>query len=428
MASDDELRRILLDQREELKAPAPTGAWVPRSRERNLREALRRPLIKVLMGVRRSGKSVLARLALADRDFAYVNFDDERLAGLATADLQRVEKAVLAVAPSARVWLLDEVQNVAGWELFVNRLQRSGLNLVVTGSNSKLLSRELATHLTGRYLAIEVFPFSFREFLAARGVTPPAGEVSTRGRVRLEELLREYVLVGGFPERVLSGMSGAYLRELHDKIVSRDIVSRFRVKYPRTLKELSLYCFSNPATLLTYQRVHRAFGFRSVHTAEAYVGFLEEAYLIFLAKTFSHKFTEIVRKPRKVYTIDNGLTAALTLQTTGDRGALLENLVYQELRRRGSEAYAWSGPDQDVDFLVREGRKVAQLIQVCDSLDRLETVEREYRALHKAAAATRCRELLLLTPDGAPPPARIVPKGPAVRVEAVWKWLLEPQP
>lgn len=226
---------------------------------------------------------------------------------------------------------------------------------------------------------------------------------------------------------VLSGTSGPYFRELHDKIVSRDIVSRFRVKYPRTLKELSLYGFSNPGTPLTYQRIHRAFGFRNVHTAESYVGFLEEAYLILPMRTFSQKFPEVVRKPRKVYTIDNGLTAALTLKTSADRGALLENLVFQELRRRGAEAYTWSAPDHEVDFLVREGRRVAQLIQVSDSLDRLGTVEREYRALHKAAAATRCRELLLLTPDGTPPPARIVPKGPAVRVEAVWRWLLEPQ-
>ena len=424
MGSDDDLRQVLLDQREELKAPAPTGQWIPRTQERELREALRRPLIKVIRGVRRSGKSVLARLVLAGQEFAYVNFDDERLTWLKAEDLQRVEKAAAAIWPSARFWLLDEVQNVTGWELFVNRLHRLGHNLVVTGSNSKLLSRELATHLTGRYVAVELFPFSFGEFLSARGVAAPGKSVPTRDRAGLEERLREYGLVGGFPEMVLSGPSGEYLRELHDKIVSRDIAARYRVKHPRTLKELSLYCFSNPATSITYNRVQRAFGLRSVHTAEKYVHFLEEAYLILLARPFSLTFTEQVRKPQKIYTIDNGLTRALTTKISQDRGALLENLVFQELRRRGSDVFTWTQPDHAVDFLIRDDRWVAQLIQVCAALDTEETIVREYRALHKAAKVTRCRDLLIVTPDGAEPAARFVPKGPAVAVEPLWRWLL----
>ncbi len=425
MRSDEDLRQVLLDQREELKAPPPAGRWVPRTRERALREALRRPLIKVVMGVRRSGKSVLARLALTGQDFAYVNFDDERLAWLKTEDLQRMEKAVAAPWPSARVWLLDEIQNVTGWELFVNRLHRAGQNLVVTGSNSKLLSRELSTHLTGRYVSIELFPFSFREFLSARGESAPGPTVTTRERGRLEERLREYAVLGGFPEMVLSGTSVEYLRELHDKIVSRDIAARYRVKHPRTLKELSLYCFSNPAAPMTFNRVQRAFGFKSVHTAANYVHFLEEAYLVLTARPFSFKFHEQIRRPRKVYTIDNGLTLALSTKVTQDRGALLENLVFQELRRRGSDVFTWTQPEYAVDFLLRDGRRVAELIQVCAGLDTEETVAREYRALHKGAQAARCRDLLILTPEGAAPAQRFVPKGPQVRIEALWRWLLE---
>ncbi len=425
MRSDEGLRQVLLDQREELRAPPPAGKWVPRTSERALRKALGRPLIKVVMGVRRSGKSVLARLALEGEVFAYVNFDDERLAWLGTEDLERLEKAVAGLWPSARLWLLDEIQNVAGWELFVNRLQRAGRNLVITGSNSKLLSRELATHLTGRYVAVELFPFSFREFLSARGESLPGGTVTTRERAGLEERLREYALVGGFPEMVLSGTSGAYLRELHDKIVSRDIAARYRVKYPRTLKELSLYCFSNPATPMTFNRVQRTLGFKSVHTAESYVHFLEEAYLVLSARPFSFKFHEQVRLPRKVYTVDNGLTLALSTKVSQDRGALLENLVFQELRRRGADVYSMTQPDYAVDFLVREDRRVARLIQVCAALENPETVAREYRALRKGAQATRCRDLLLLTPEGRAPEKRWVPPGLKVRVESLWKWLLE---
>lgn len=425
MLSDEGLRQVLLDQREELKGSPPAGNWVPRTQEKALREALRRPLIKVIMGVRRAGKSVLARLVLAEQPFAYVNFDDERLASLRTEDLQRVEKAVESLWPSTRLWLLDEVQNVDGWELFVNRLQRAGHNLVVTGSNSKLLSRELATHLTGRYAAVELFPFSFREFLAARGDALPGTSVSTANQARIEARLREYGGVGGFPEMVLSGSSGTYLRELHDKIVTRDIAARFQVRQPRTLKEMSLYCFSNPATSFTHNSLKRTFDLKSVHTAGNYVNYLEEAYLILPARPFAFKFREQVRQARKVYTVDNGLTRALTTKVSPDRGALLENLVFQELRRRGADAYCMTQPGYEVDFLIRDDRRVSQLIQVCAGLDSLETVAREVGALQKAAKATRCRDLLLLTPEGAPPPERLVQSGPKVRVQALWQWLLE---
>jgi len=422
---DEDLRQVLLDQREELKVAPPAGKWIPRSQDQALREALHRPLIKVIMGVRRSGKSVLARLALAGQEFVYVNFDDERLASLRTEDLQRLEKAASALWPSTRLWFLDEVQNVAGWELFVNRLQRAGHNLVITGSNSKLLSRELSTHLTGRYVAIELFPFSFREFLVARGEPLPGTSVSTREKAHLEERLREYGEVGGFPEMVLSGSSAEYLRELHDKIVSRDIAARYKVRQPRTLKELSLYCFSNPATSLTHNSIKRTFDFKSVHTAGNYVHYLEEAYLILLARPFAFKFREQVRQARKVYTVDNGLTRALTTKVSQDRGALLENLVFQELRRRGVDAYGLTQPGYEVDFLIRDERQVSQLIQVCAGLDKPETVAREYGALTKAGKATRCKDLVLLTPDGAAPSEPWIPSGPAVRVEAIWKWLLD---
>jgi hypothetical protein len=424
MRTDDDLRRILLDQQQELTAPPPSGSWVPRTQQRLLRDALPRPLIKVVMGVRRGGKSVLTRLALADRPVVYVNFDDERLAGLETADLERVEKAATLLWPSARVWLLDEVQNVEGWELFVSRLHRLGRNLVVTGSNSKLLSRELTTHLTGRYIPIELFPFSFREFLAARGTAEPGRAPSTRDRAAMEARLREYAVRGGFPDVVVSGAGDGYLRELHDKIVSRDVAARYRVKHPRTLKELSLYCFSNPATELSYNRVASMLDLKSVNTARSYVKFLEEAYLAFEAPPFAFKFRETVRQPRKVFTVDNGLTMALTTKVAEDRGALLENLVWQELRRRGEDAFTWTQPDWAVDFLVRDGRRVGRLLQVCAGFATPEVVTREYRALHRAAEASRCRDLLILTPDGVPPPPRLVPPGPKVRVLALWEWLL----
>ncbi len=420
---NESLKQVLLDQQEELKSPPPHGKWIPRTQETVLRRALGRPLIKVIMGARRSGKSVLARMALSDQPYVYVNFDDERLAWLKTEDLHRVEKAATALWPRRHRWLLDEIQNVEGWELFVNRLQRSGRNMVITGSNSKLLSRELATHLTGRYVAVELYPFSFAEFLSARSEEAPGASTSTRERARIEERLDEYMNLGGFPEIALSGMSGEYLRELHDKIVARDIAARHRLKLPRTLKELSLHFFSNPAAPMTFNRIQRAFSFSSVHTAQEYVHYLEEAYLIFVARTFSFKFAEQLRQERKVYTIDNGLTNALSTKVSRDRGALLENLVFQELRRRGHDVYTWTQRDHGVDFLIRQDRKVEQLIQVCAELDADQTIKREYRALQKASKITRCRELLILTPSGAEPRREFIQDGPKAEVAALWRWL-----
>jgi uncharacterized protein len=422
MASDETIRQVLVDQRAELDVPAPTGRWIPRTAEAALRAAMPRPLVKVIMGPRRAGKSVLARLALAGSDFAYVNFDDERLSALQAADLQRVEAAIAAIWPSARTLFFDELQNVPGWELFVSRLGRLGYNLVVTGSNAKLLSRELATHLTGRYVAIELLPFSFAEVLDARGLGRPR---TTRERGAVAAAFETYLHEGGFPEIVLSGYSGPYLRELHDKIVTRDITARYHVKHYRTLKELSLYCFANPATRATYNSLQRTFGFRSVHTAKSYLHYLEEAYLVFEVSPFLAKAREQLKQARKLYTVDNGLTTALTTKVSEDRGAMLENLVFQELRRRGLDVFTWSGADAEVDFLIRDGRRIDRLIQVCAAFTTPEVVAREYRGLHRAAAATRCRELLLLTVDGEPPPRASIPRGLRVEIRSIAHWLLD---
>jgi hypothetical protein len=397
----DQIRQVVLDQRDELLVPPPSGAWIRRTLERDLRAALARPLVKVITGARRAGKSVLARLALGDREYAYVNFDDERLSALTAADLQHLQSAFASLWPAARIVFLDEVQNVDGWELFVNRLQRLGYNLVITGSNSRLLSRDLATHPTGRYVAIELFPFSFAEFLDARR-SPRPTTTAERGRVRA--LLDVYAREGGFPESVLFGYSGPYLRELHDKIVTRDIAARYHVEHHRTLKELSLYCFSNPATRVTYNSVQRTFAFRSVHTAKSYLHFLEEASLVFLVVPFAFKVREQIRQARTLYTIDNGLTSALSTKVTDDRGARLENLVFQELRRRGHDIFTWSQPDGEVDFAIREGRRVVRLIQVCAALDTAETCRASTGPVRRPRAP-RAAATCSSSPPTAPAPA-----------------------
>ena len=259
-------------------------------------------LIKVVIGPRRCGKSFLAMHLLAQGTaHGYLNFDDEGLVDV--ADYDRLIAAVNAVYGSPRHLLLDEIQNLPRWELFVNRLQRQGLRLILTGSNAHLLSGELATHLTGRHLPIVLFPFSFAESLQA---------VSGRHTdPELAELFRRYVSDGGYPEPLLRDLDrGFYLRTLWDSILYKDIVRRRRVRSAAGIDDLARYLLANVAREYSLNRLATVTGSKSVHTVAKYIGYLEEAFLFFSVPRFSFKVREQVVANRKIYCIDNGLITA----------------------------------------------------------------------------------------------------------------------
>jgi len=357
------------------------------------RWALEDDLIKVITGPRRSGKSFYGlHLIQQTRSYGYVNFDDERLAGI--GDYDEIISAVNAVYGNPRYLLFDEIQNLPRWEMFANRLQRQGFRLLVTGSNANLLSSELATHLTGRHSSLVMFPFSFGEYLTA------AGDQKTE--IDKREALEVYAEQGGYPEPLLKKIDRHdYLRTLLQSTLYKDIIKRFKIRSVQGIDDLSLYLMTNMAREYSLNALSGVTRCRSVHTVDKYIRYLQEAYLVFSLKRFSFKLKNQARQNKKIYCTDNGLAVSAGFRFSANRGSLYENLVAialekAEIAGRISVFYWKSGQNEEVDFVVKEGLEIAQLIQVCADISNPKTLKREMRALIKASQELNCDDLLLL--------------------------------
>lgn len=412
----------MLEQADEIHRLLKVKA-IHREKEAEILRSLSGELIKVIIGVRRSGKSFLAHQILKGKEYGYINFDDERLIGATAENLNDFLGAIIEIHPKVKYLLLDEIQNVYGWELFANRLKRKGYSVVITGSNAKLLSQELATHLTGRHLSFELFPFSFREFLMRKNIKIPEKEhYTTTDKAIIKKTLEKYMEQGGFPELFLSADKSRYLRELYDKILTRDIFPRHRIKFGKELKELAVYLCSNFGARYTYKKLKNVFNIKSIHTIKNYLSYLEEAYLIFELMPFSFKLKEQIRGSKKVYCIDNGLINAISFQNSKNSGRLMENLVFLNLKMKGREIYFYTNRSgEEIDFVIREYQKITELVQVCYDIKNLETSEREIDSLIKSSEELKCDKLTVVTWDEEK--TEIVKKKNIAYVP-LWKWLL----
>lgn len=353
-------------------------------------------LIKVITGPRRAGKSFYAvHLIQQAGSYGYLNFDDERLT--AVDDYDEIVSAIKAVYGNPHYLLFDEIQNLPRWELFVNRLQRQGFRLLITGSNANLLSSELSTHLTGRHTVHVLFPFSFGEFLRASG-----DEAAERTAVEKMAAMDAYVEQGGYPEPLLKKIDRRdYLRTLLQSTLYKDIVKRFRIRSVQGIEDLALYLMSNIAREYSFNALSAVTNCRSVHTVDKYIHYLQEAYLVFSLPRFSFKVKDQAGQNKKIYCTDNGLAVAAGFRFSEDRGALYENLVAvalkkEEIAGRISLFFWRSSQNEEVDFVVKEGLQVTQLIQVCADISNPKTLKREMRALIKASQELHCDNLLLL--------------------------------
>lgn len=386
------IRDALITQKRELELTRQKR-YIPR----NVRlSSLDKDIIKVIIGPRRAGKSFFAIHEMNKSDnYGYVNFDDERLVEITQYD--DIIETINSLYNHPRLLLLDEIQNLPKWELFVNRLQRQGFNLVITGSNSNLLSSELSTHLTGRYVESVVFPFSFREYLDYFGPEATTSEI----KVRLDQYLR----AGGYPEPLVKEIEYSdYLRTLHDSIIFKDIVNRYNIRYPRPMNDLSRYLFSNPGSPLSYRKLTGMVGVKSTATVMKYIDYFEEAFLIFQVNAFSVKYREQVRAAKKVYPIDNGMIAANAFNFTPNSGVLMENITAADFKRNELEGkldlfYFKSPQGYEIDFVVKQGLEITGLYQVCYNLDNEKTKTREIRALLHGAKHLRCKNLTVITGD-----------------------------
>ncbi|MDO8504343.1 MAG: ATP-binding protein, partial [Candidatus Liptonbacteria bacterium] len=382
-----------------------------------------------VLGPRRAGKSVFSLVLLKDRPFMYFNFDDEVLSsagGIATDELM---KELHAAYGQIKTVLFDEIQNLAGWELFVNRLHREGYNLVLTGSNAHLLSKELATHLTGRHMPIEILPFDFNEFLRAKKFQI-SEEYSAlpQQRGELLNLMENYLVNGGFPEVAVNNVDPKdYLEVLFDALVFKDVVKRHRVKFSTQVANLGGHLINNFANLYTIRKILEILNLKSASTIEKYIKYLEEAYLIFSLLRYSPKSIQRIKSPRKVYAVDNGFITAKAIQHSPDKGKLMENLVFTELVKRGVKPnkdlfYYKTRNDREVDFVVKNGVEINELIQVCYESISSDVERRETKALVEASDELKVKKLTVLTWDE----KRTVKKdNVTIEFRPLWEWLLE---
>lgn len=422
MTSVSEIAQIAKSQESDMKGRLSRG-FIPRELRLDKKD-IKFDVASIITGPRRSGKSTFAFAFLQDQDFGYINFDDERLSEITLKDLDKVLEAIYYLKGNVTLLLFDEIQNIKGWELFISRLVISK-KVVLTGSNSSLLSKELATHLTGRHKEYELLPFSFREFLEYKNVHQNSkGVYTTEEKAQMIKLLGAYLENGGFPI-VLDGDPDRIL-VLYRDIVERDIIQRYKIRQSAKFKQFVKYLISNSSSEISYNKLKNIFSIGSFHTVQNWINFIENSYLTIILDRFSFKLKEAILAPKKIYTVDTGFITQVTGSPQISR--LIENIVLVELIRRKSyfnnsmEINYWKNEQQaEVDFVIRNGKSVTSLIQVSYINDKKEIKERETKNLLLASKELHCNDLLIITWDYE---AEEKIKGKKIKFTPLWKWLL----
>ena len=404
-------------------------SYVDRSKQKDAQKWLSSDLIKVILGPRRAGKSVFALMLLKEQSFAYFNFDDESLPGADKIDLDELMTELKLAYGDTKYILFDEIQNLPNWELFANRLHRGGYNLVLTGSNASLLSKELATHLTGRHIPIEILPFDFTEVLKAKQYEVNLDKLLVPDeKAKLLEYLTQYMTNGGFPEIVTKGVDPrGYLDVLFDAVMFKDVVKRHKVRFSKQISNLGSYLINNVSGLYGTKKLADVLNFKSQVTLENYLDYLTQAYLLFPLERHSSKATMRMKSYKKAYVVDNGFVTAKAVQHSPDTGKLMENLVFAELVKRGYKPghelfYYKSKNDREVDFVLKKGYQVTELLQVCYDLTGPDVEQREVKALLEAGKELGVSNLVILTWNEE---REITKDGLTIQVRPLWKWLLE---
>lgn len=377
----------------------------------------------IISGIRRCGKSVLLqqiREHLPQKDY-FFNFDDDRLASFTVEHFQQLYEVFVELYGEQNYFYFDEIQNISGWEHFVKRLYNSGKKVFITGSNARMLSKELGTYLTGCYISIELYPFSFSEFLVFRKQQHLLENVSgTVARGEIQSAFNDYLRQGGFP-LYLKSEDGIVLKTLYDNILYKDVMVRNQITNEREVKELVYYAVSNIGKPQTYSSLAKVIGVKNSTTVKNYLEYIENTYLLFTLSKLDYSVKAQLRNPKKIYAIDNALVSRLGFHFSGEEGRLLENLVYVELRRRGGEVFYHNSGNTECDFVVRDGFRVVQAIQVCYLLDGVETRKRELQGIWDAMDAYQLSEGFIITNTHE---EDIQYEGKTVHILPAWKWLL----
>lgn len=417
--SKEQIKTMLLEQFDAFWG-RKTG--IERAQLAEIERATQIPHAVIVSGLRRVGKStLLAQMAhkLGSESFYYVNFEDDRFLGFQPDDADQLYRVLIETFGERKIFVVDEVQNIPGWEHFVRRFMDMDFKFYITGSNASLLSRELGTRLTGRYVPIELFPFSFREFLQFKKETfPDLQRMTTVEKARLNNLLEAYLQVGGIPD-ALKYPELPLLRTLYDDVLYRDIATRYRLEAVTALKELAFYLMSNPSSMVSFNKLKDQFRLGSVNTIKSYIDYMENSWLVFTLTLYDFSVKRQQIAPKKVYCIDTGLSSTIGFGFSPNTGKLLENLVFLALRRQTKEIYYYATPGgYEVDFYLPEKR---QLIQVARNMENPTTREREIRALSDALKGVKVESALILSDANE---NEFLLDGIKVETRSVAEWLL----
>ena len=415
----DRLKEILLDQKEVFNNRKQLI-----SRDVDLEKYITTGQIVIISGIRRCGKSSLLflikeQMKLPDAEFCYFNFDDERILPESSI-FEELYTLHIELYGKEPVLFLDEVQNVNHWEKFVNRMYEQGVKVFVTGSNAKMLSSEISTSLTGRNRIIELFPFSFSEYLRYLEHEYDLEHLVPKTRSLLQKDFNHYLETGGFP-LVVKENDPELINTYFQDILYRDIVARYRLSQVNELRQIGLYFASNVGKIFSYSTLQEISGVKSTSSIKDYLFYYEQSYLFFYLKKFDYSVKKQMMNPKKVYAIDPAFVHRMGFNFSENKGRILENIVFLELLRRNKEVYYHTGK-KECDFLVKEGMQVTAAIQVAFRLHQ-ENYEREIQGLEEAMTTYQLSSGLLLTDqvheNG------FLPQNEKINVMPVWKWLLE---
>jgi uncharacterized protein len=400
MLTKETLKEVIISQRDSLDK---LDLGVLRNKELNITDSF----VLLITGIRRCGKSTfLHQILKKQKQGYYLNLEDPRLIGFDVSDFNKVEVIMKEIYGDKGIYFFDEIQNIEQWEKFIRYLIDKKEKVVITGSNASLLSRELGTKLTGRHLQLELFPFSFKEFL------------NIKKEKKSIKSFEEYLNKGGFPE-YLKKENPEILNELLSDVIMKDIAVRFGIKNTNILNKIAIYLISHVGKEFSFNSIKKMFEIKSVQSVIDYVSFFENAYLIFTIPKFSYSFKKQQVNPKKVYSIDNGFSYANSISFSEDKGKMLENIVFLELRRQFKDIFYFQDK-HECDFVIKEKEKITKAIQVCFDFNE-DNKEREINGLIEALKKFKLNEGIIFTFNQED---EFLVDEKKIFVKPVWKWLL----
>ncbi len=416
--SSEQIRALLVEQ---FNAFWKLDIGIRRSKLNEVEKTATLPHAVIVSGLRRCGKStLLAQYAhqIGEDAFYYLNFEDERFLGFQADDASDLFQTLVEIFGERKIFIIDEIQNVPNWEHFVRRFMDLGYKFFVSGSNASLLGSEFGTRLTGRYVVVELFPFSFKEYLRFKEKSHDLKAMDTVECARLQKNFRSYINSGGIPD-ALKYPEFPLSQVLYKDILYRDIAARYKLSALTELKELAFFLVSNPASCVSFNKLQARLGLGSINTVKSFIEYMENSWLLFSIKRYAYSVKSQQIAPKKIYCIDTGLVNSVGFHFSPDSGKLIENIVFLSLRQFTNDIYYYETQDGcEVDFYLPQQK---QLIQVAQRLDRSATRDREVRAIEKSISEIPVKNALILSDKSE---RDIVIKKIPIHIQSVTEWLL----